>query len=520
VLGPVLWRYHRVAETHGFSRTRAESAGYSADVLSYVSVWHQSRMRPFLRDERTVVRALFPGVVVAALAIAAFAWRRPTVGLRGLWTWGAPAAGALLIGIASTRAGPSLYGTAGLALLLARAGLPLPSTTPGLYGRVACLAALLSLGPVPAVAGTAIAASGPHAWLIDLLPGASGLRMPARHGLMVSFALAVLAGYGAQRVLAWRPLLARGGAAVAGLVALLVLDGYAGPLPVAPFDAHGSAEDRRVHAWIAGRGPGPVMHLPIADADIGRAEIANASVQLTYHYATLLHGQRTVTGGTDFLPRFAAWLHGPGSPFGAPMDGEAALDLLRRVGVRYVLLHRDEFRGAAEADAYEASLLRAGRHVRHSHRVGTVVAFELHDPLPRPAAATAPPERGPPQRVLCRYVDAGVPDPSPAAGAGVIGATWACDVAGGPIAAARWTFDWNRPETWPTRLRVDASGGSLLDLDVTARLADAMVTRPANSPQLTVPLRATGSTLLVRTWGAREPRSTPPFWLEVWMATR
>jgi hypothetical protein len=55
---------------------------------------------------------------------------------------------------------------------------------------------------------------------------------------------------------------------------------------------------------------------------------------------------------------------------------------------------------------------------------------------------------------------------------------------------------------------------------VTARLADAMVTRPANSPQLIVPLRATGGTLLVRTWGAREPRSTPPFWLEVWMATR
>ena len=57
----------------------------------------------------------------------------------------------------------------------------------------------------------------------------------------------------------------------------------------------------------------------------------------------------------------------------------------------------------------------------------------------------------------------------------------------------------------------------LLDLSLIPGLADAMVSRPAHTPQLTVPLPAAGGgTLLVRTWGARAPRSTPPFWLEVW----
>jgi hypothetical protein len=53
-----------------------------------------------------------------------------------------------------------------------------------------------------------------------------------------------------------------------------------------------------------------------------------------------------------------------------------------------------------------------------------------------------------------------------------------------------------------------------------------MLTRPASAPQVVVPLPAAprgvdrAPTLLVRTWGARAPRSTPPFWLEVWSRAR
>jgi hypothetical protein len=264
------------------------------------------------------------------------------------------------------------------------------------------------------------------------------------------------------------------------------------------------------------------MHLPIADADFGRSEIANASVQLTFHYATLLHGQPTITGGTDFMPRFAQWLHGEGSVFRAPVDGDLALDVLRRLGVRYVLIHRDEFKSPRDAESYEAAVLRAGHHVRARETFQTLLAIELNDPLPRTTASAPPLERGPPARIRCRYRDAGLPDPSRDPAVPSVAATWECPAPAGAIAAARWTFDLNRPETWPTRLQVARAGAApdaapLLDLGLTAPIADAMVTRPAHAPQLDTPLRTAGATtLLVRTWGAREPRSTPPFWLEVW----
>ena len=96
---------------------------------------------------------------------------------------------------------------------------------------------------------------------------------------------------------------------------------------LASIEPFGSDEDRRVHAWMDRRGPGPVMHLPIADADFGQAEIANASVQLTFHYATLLHGQPTITGGTDFMPLYVRWLHGEGSPFRAPARSQRSSGL-------------------------------------------------------------------------------------------------------------------------------------------------------------------------------------------------
>ena len=209
--------------------------------------------------------------------------------------------------------------------------------------------------------------------------------------------------------------------------------------------------------------------------------------------------------------------------------------MLRRLGVRYVLLHRDEFRTPADADAYEAALLAAGAHVLGAESFETVLALRLQKPLPRLDASAGPSDRGPPQRVQCRYLDAGQPDPMGATSSASVAATWACTLPGGTIDAARWTFDLNRPETWPSRLRVEAAAAGAvpaplhdfgLDIELTSRLADAMLTRPASAPQIVVPFPAAprgvdrAPTLLVRTWGARASRLTPPFWLEVWSRAR
>ena len=195
-----------------------------------------------------------------------------------------------------------------------------------------------------------------------------------------------------MRVLAWPIALRRAAPALAGVAALVVVDGYAGPLPIERIEARGSAEDRRVHAWMTAQGPGAVMHLPIADADL-RPEMANASVQLTFHYATLLHGQPTVTGGTDFMPCSRAGCTAKDRRSARPLDADAGLEMLRRLGVRYVLLHRDEFRTPAEAESYEAGLLGPAAHVRALQsstpcsRCGSRIRCRASRPWRRPPSA-------------------------------------------------------------------------------------------------------------------------------------
>ena len=396
---------------HGFERTTAESARYSADVVSYVSVWHQSGLRPFLRDERTVVRALFPGFIIAGLAAAAFRWRRPTR-REAWWMWGAPIAGVALCGASLLRRTVRWPAPWGSALLVLRAIAPLPETTAALYGRIAALAFLLSLGPVPAFDGSAIAASGPHAWLIEQIPGAS---RPADAGPPRRDGVVRAGGPGRLRR-----------AARAGLADAAAAD-RAGASPASPrwwsstatpgrCRSSGSrpADRRRIGGCTTGstaQGPGPVMHLPIADADL-RPEIANASVQLTFHYATLLHGQPTVTGGTDFMPRVRA----------LAARGRLAVPRARR--------RRRRARHAAPPG--RALRPAAPRRVPHAARQRALRGRPARRPRSRPQRRSRstpcsrcgwgircratwrrppPPERGPPQRVQCRYLDAGQPDP-------------------------------------------------------------------------------------------------------------
>jgi hypothetical protein len=78
-------------------------------------------------------------------------------------------------------------------------------THPGLpwafYAVAAAVAAVLAMGPHITVRG-AVVAPGPYAWLMDYVPGFDGLRVPARHVMLVTLFLAVLAGFGASELLA------------------------------------------------------------------------------------------------------------------------------------------------------------------------------------------------------------------------------------------------------------------------------------------------------------------------------
>ena len=67
----------------------------------------------------------------------------------------------------------------------------------GFFVIVLLAAFWLSLGPAPQSLGRPVEIAGPYQLLFDYVPGFDGVRVPARFAMIVAFALAVLAGYGA-----------------------------------------------------------------------------------------------------------------------------------------------------------------------------------------------------------------------------------------------------------------------------------------------------------------------------------
>ena len=124
----------------GFAHGRDTVRRYSADVLSYVSVWID-RQPLLLWPEISADRALYPGAAIVLLAV----W--------GFW-------------------------------MAARRRLDGPvRSSAALYGAVALAAFALSLGPSRRRLGMPIGIGSPYAALLDLVPGFDGFRAPARFAL-------------------------------------------------------------------------------------------------------------------------------------------------------------------------------------------------------------------------------------------------------------------------------------------------------------------------------------------------
>ena len=251
------------------------------------------------------------------------------------------------------------------------------------YGALAVTAFVLSLGPEPAAWSHRFLPVGPYLWLTRVVPGMDGLRVPARLGVLVLMALSVLAALGASRLLARLP--RRGGLVVAALLGTaMVAEGWAGPLAMVPFDAHGRPADRGAYRWLARQPPGAAIELPILEWSIAPT--------LTYQYATLMHGHPIVNGYSGYGTPLQEFLGGAASPLNDLDQIGDALDVLRAVGVRYVLVHLGDYAdptlGADTAAAIRAQSTRASEEFRSA----AVVAFRLGDgPAPFGAGVPAVP---------------------------------------------------------------------------------------------------------------------------------
>jgi hypothetical protein len=293
VVGPVLAPYLELRSAAGArgAVNLEELRSYSADLRAYLT--SPAHAHAWLMQLFGVGReVLFPGFVVTALALVNLRGRRQTPET--------PGPGAEVMGF---------------------------------YASVAVLACWASFGPD----------AGLYRWLSDALPFMSFLRAPARIGIVVVLALAVLGGFG---LATWRAGRGRRAAAFVLTIATAA-EVSAAPWPLRPVPRVPDA-----HRLLAGLPPGPVVefHFPYMPTDLHHHS--------RYLFWSMWHWQPLVNGYSDYIPPDFRELMVPINGF---PDGPS-FRILRDRGVRYVTIHLDSYNPEARAvlmarfPAYRANL--------------------------------------------------------------------------------------------------------------------------------------------------------------------
>jgi hypothetical protein len=179
-----------------------------------------------------------------------------------------------------------------------------------LYGGAAILAFWASFGP----------AAGLYSALYKVVPLFNWLRAPARFGLVVDFALSVLAGVGVSAMLSR----ARHASALAIVLALTA----AGEL-VVPLNMPEVPVFEPVYRTLATLPRGPVIEMPFYYPEVGLYQHAIYMLKSTAHWMPLVNGY------SDYIPPdFYANVHTL-----APFPSRDAFRVLEPNHVRYAVFH-------------------------------------------------------------------------------------------------------------------------------------------------------------------------------------
>jgi hypothetical protein len=171
--------------------------------------------------------------------------------------------------------------------------------------------------------------------LRDAIPSLTGFRAPARFGVLVLLAVALLAGIGAAQLLS-RATSRRRQLVSALLLAGLVLEYWSAPIATRPAEA----EVPPVYAWLAGEPPSVVLELPLPTPQtLWRYETS-------HQYNSIHHWQRLVNGYSGYAPDSYLRLLERMREF----PSESSMALLRERDVDLVIFHR-RYLEAAEFSA-------------------------------------------------------------------------------------------------------------------------------------------------------------------------
>lgn len=344
ITAPFTLPYARVFGSLGIVRSLRELDGWSAPLRAYGSITADHLL--YARLGEAVVDAgemvLFPGLLVALMALVGM-WMIINAGLRQVLRREPGVAWAI----------PPLDGmfwiaTAGAAFLLS-------------LGTGVRLMRFADPLPIPL----------PYQLLYTYIPGFSALRVPARWGLIVTLALAVLGAVALAAALGrlaprWR------GVGGAILLAVVLLEQAAPPLqlPTGPLLTEAPA----IYAWLADparAGLGPVLELPVAATPRGdeleRITTRQWHGRRHWHPLVASYSGLIPFGTSDLLRR------------SADLPAEEILSFLRLTGVGALVVHGDELEPAAR-DALLTGLDASPQASRLAELDGAVVYRLAPDP--------------------------------------------------------------------------------------------------------------------------------------------
>jgi len=356
---------------------------------------------------------LFPGLLALVLAgLAMWGLRRtdllPDASKRRAWSWTdrivrillAVAVGlnvlsfaAALFGGADVSVGPLRFSAnnrvkpllylflLGLTVLVLRLIRHLRSPAPSersrsvlSYAVLAAWAMLLSFGAGFAFLGkTTMVVPMPFPFFHRYILGFNGIREPVRFAVFVLFGVAVLAGFGAERVLASlkRPRVRT--AACAALALLLNVEFLAWPIDGITVPV--GRDIPPTYRWLADEPANAVvLELPVHDW------IPDESV---YLYFATIHRKTLVNGYSGFIPASTFLARDVFREY----PGGESLDFLKTFGVTHVVVHAKMLPGGAEGDArkrieaWEDPRLKPVRRFSYSFRRPNTLSSEFGEDL-------------------------------------------------------------------------------------------------------------------------------------------
>lgn len=230
------------------------------------------------------------------------------------------------------------------------------SRSPIAFALVATILAMwLSLGPLPNAGDAHLSGFGLYGVLYQYVPGFNGVRVPARYAMIAGLFLAILAGYGAMRIFVIRYSLF----VISVIAALILIEGAAIPLEInRAWSQHQAVPPARVMKYSEA----PPVYARVAALPAGTAltefPFGDAAWEIRYVYYAGAH-MKPITNGYSgaFPPKYQQRV--------ARMqrirtDPEAAWQSLRDSGSTHVVVHRNAFANAADADTVESWLKAHG----------------------------------------------------------------------------------------------------------------------------------------------------------------